>query len=123
MQLRCLHADIQTFLDIFGKHTGKLLTAVKGRKVKWLRAAFKMFKQQCAMSDAHQHACADLPLQIVLYKQRFGCLPAELQADKLYLNRANRAYLKNLGIKCHCAPLGRPPKHLEVPRLSLEISH
>ena len=167
MQLRCLQADIQTFLDFFGKYTSELLTAVKGRKAKWLRAVFKMFKQQRAMFDEGQRTCADrivsifqphirpivrgkakamtefgakvgasivdgytfidhiswnaynegtdLPLQISLYEQRFGCLPAELQADKLYLTRANRAYLKDLGIKCHCAPLGRPPKHPDVP--------
>ena len=46
MQLRCLHADIQTFLDIFGKHTGKLLTAVKGRNVKWLR-----WRSRCSSSS------------------------------------------------------------------------
>ena len=130
MQLRCLQADIQIFLDFFGKYTGELLAAVKGRKAKWLRAVFKMFKQQRAMFDEGQRTCADrivsifqlhirpivrgkakamtefgakvgasivdgytfidhiswnaynegtdLPLQITLYKQRFGCLPAEL---------------------------------------------
>ena len=167
VQLRCLQADIQTFLDFFGKYTSELLSAIKGRKAKWLRAVFKMFKQQRAMFDEGQRTCADrivsifqphvrpivrgkakamtefgakvgasivdgytfidhiswdaynectdLPLQIALYKKRFGYLPVELQADKLYLNRANRAYLKQLGIKCHCAPLGRPPKHPDAP--------
>lgn len=162
-QLRCLQADIQIFLDFFGKYTKEILECVKGSKARWLKATFTMFRQQREMFDNNQRACADrivsifqphvrpivrgkvkamtefgakvgasivegytfvdhiswdaynestdLVTQIALYKKRFGCLPAELQADKLYLNRANREYLKSLGITCHCAPLGRPPKH------------
>jgi len=59
--------------------------------------------------DAYNE-CADLKLQIELYQQRFGKLPAELQADKLYLNRENRSYLKEKGIACYNHPLGRPPR-------------
>ena len=47
------------------------------------------------------------------YKMRFGYYPAEVLVDKIYCNRANRAYLKTLGIKLRAKPLGRP-KAVEV---------
>lgn len=53
---------------------------------------------------------SDLELQLNLYKKRFGVYPEEVQADKIYLTKANRALLKEFGINCYCAPLGRPPK-------------
>lgn len=42
------------------------------------------------------------------YKERFGYYPADVLADKIYCNRANRAALKLLGITLHAKPLGRP---------------
>jgi len=42
------------------------------------------------------------------YKERFGCYPAVVMADKIYCNRPNRASLKLLGIKLRAKPLGRP---------------
>ena len=53
---------------------------------------------------------ADLMLQIMTYKERFGYYPQEVQADKIYLNKEKRKLLKKLGIVCHCPPLGRPKK-------------
>ena len=59
--------------------------------------------------DAYNEA-ADLALQTELYRKRFGMLPKEIQADKLYLGRANRQYIKDCHIDCYNSPLGRPPK-------------
>ena len=42
------------------------------------------------------------------YHARFGCYPRELLADKIYCTRANRAALKEKGIKLLAKPLGRP---------------
>ena len=42
------------------------------------------------------------------YRRRFGCYPRELLADQIYCNRANRAALKEKGIKLLAKPLGRP---------------
>ena len=42
------------------------------------------------------------------YHDRFGCYPRELLADKIYCTRANRAALKEKGIKLLAKPLGRP---------------
>lgn len=54
--------------------------------------------------------CQDLSLQIQLFKERFGYLPATILADKIYLNKANRDILKDLEIQSYCKTLGRPPK-------------
>jgi transposase, IS5 family len=42
------------------------------------------------------------------YFQRFGCYPRELLADQIYCTRANRAALKEKGIRLIAKPLGRP---------------
>lgn len=42
------------------------------------------------------------------YRLRFGFYPAEVLADQIYCNRANRAALKEKGIKLLAKPLGRP---------------
>ena len=45
---------------------------------------------------------------VQLYRRRFGCYPKELLADQIYCTRANRAALKEKGIKLLAKPLGRP---------------
>jgi len=42
------------------------------------------------------------------YRRRFGFYPRELLADQIYCTRANRASLKEKGIKLLAKPLGRP---------------
>ena len=59
--------------------------------------------------DAYNES-SDLQVHIDKYKERFGCLPATIHADKIYMNKANRAILKDLEIKSYSKPLGRPPK-------------
>ena len=39
------------------------------------------------------------------YRKRFGYYPQEVLADKIYCNRANRKYLKDLGITLKAKPL------------------
>lgn len=56
---------------------------------------------------------SDLKIHLENYRNRFGCLPAEVQADKIYLNKENRKLLQELGIKCYCRPLDRPPKEVD----------
>jgi hypothetical protein len=59
--------------------------------------------------DAYNES-ADLALQIELYRQRFGFLPARLYADKIYMCKENRKLMKELEIQAMGKPLGRPPK-------------
>ena len=64
--------------------------------------------------DAYNE-CTDLELQIKLFKERFGYLPATILADKIYINKENRKLLKEYGIQNFCKPLGRPPKEEKSP--------
>lgn len=51
----------------------------------------------------------DLQLQVEQYKQRFGYYPESLHVERIYPNRANRAFCKERGIRISASPLGRPP--------------
>ncbi len=50
----------------------------------------------------------DIKLQVTNYYNTYGCYPSELLADRIYLTRENRMYLKSLNIKIYGKPLGRP---------------
>jgi len=47
--------------------------------------------------------------QVENFKSVYGCYPKYLLANRIYLNRENRRYLKEKGIKITGNPLGRPP--------------
>lgn len=162
IQIRCLQADFQIFLDFLGRQASTLLECFSRHDYKCLRAAFKMYGQQKMMFEQNVRSCADrivsiyqphlrpivrgkakakvefgakigasivsgytyvdhlswdaynestdLSTQMELYRKRFGMYPKELQADKLYLGKANRTYLKTCNVECYNHPLGRPPK-------------
>ena len=55
----------------------------------------------------------DLPGQVEAFHRRYGHYPASVHADKIYGNRKNRAYCKNLGIRLSGPKLGRPRKVTE----------
>lgn len=59
--------------------------------------------------DAYNES-SDLALQIELYRQRFGFLPARVYADKIYMCKENRRLLKELESQAMGKPLGRTPK-------------
>jgi len=52
----------------------------------------------------------DLELQVERFRELYGCYPELLLADRKYLTRANRKYLKEHNIRIVGKPLGRPPK-------------
>lgn len=52
----------------------------------------------------------DLVLQAEMFKKTFGHYPELLLADRIYLNRENRKWLKSKNIRIVGKPLGRPPK-------------
>ena len=52
----------------------------------------------------------DLKLQLERFRELYGCYPELLLADRKYLTRENRRYLKDYGIRIVGKPLGRPPK-------------
>ena len=56
----------------------------------------------------------DLIGQIEAYRNRFGCYPESVHADKIYRNRENRGYCKKHQIRLSGPKLGRPPKVTEA---------
>ena len=59
--------------------------------------------------DAYNES-ADFDTHITLYGERFGRRPLRFFADKIYMTKENRRKLRELGIQCMGARLGRPPK-------------
>jgi hypothetical protein len=52
----------------------------------------------------------DMELQVGAYRKTHGRWPELLLADRIYLNRENRKWLKERKIRIVGVPLGRPPK-------------
>lgn len=63
--------------------------------------------------DAYNEA-EDFKRALRAYRKRYGYWPEAVLVDKLYRNRANRAFSKKLGIRMSGPPLGRPPKDVTV---------
>lgn len=59
--------------------------------------------------DAYNES-ADLKLQVENFRKQYGCYPKVLLADRIYLTRENRNFLKEKGIQIYGPPLGRPSK-------------
>ena len=55
-----------------------------------------------------------LQSSVETFQNRHGYYPAAVYADKIYRNRDNLKYCKNLGIRLSGPPLGRPAKDPEV---------
>lgn len=71
--------------------------------------------------DAYNEG-GDLISQIESFKARNGCYPEWVSGDKIYGNRANRAYMKQHNIKYTGVALGRRLKELSQERRELEKS-
>jgi len=56
----------------------------------------------------------DIKLQVYNYYNTYNCFPAELLADRIYLTRENRKFLKELNIKIYGKPLGRPKQQTKT---------
>ena len=67
----------------------------------------------CRIDQFHWEAFNEgifLKEQVENFKLIYGCYPKYLLADRIFLNRENRKYLKEKGIRITGKPLGRPPK-------------
>lgn len=63
--------------------------------------------------DAYNES-TDLKDHVAKYIERFGCLPVKCYADKIYMNRENRKWLKDHAIHAAGKPLGRPTKEMQT---------
>ena len=59
--------------------------------------SWESFNESCLLID-----------QIKSYKNRYGCYPESVHADKIFRTRENRAFCKERGIRLSGPPLGRP---------------
>ncbi len=69
--------------------------------------------------DAY-HEGSDLKIHVENYKLSYGYYPEVVLADTIYGTRANRKYLKGLGIRYAGKPLGRPKKVTPENKLELQ---
>ena len=65
--------------------------------------------------------CGDLKDQTEAYKARTGHYPESIHADKIYRNRENMRYCKELGIRLSGVALGRPPASAEDRKERLRV--
>lgn len=63
--------------------------------------------------DAYNES-EDMERHIKAYYERFGYLPTTCYADKIYMNRENRALLKRYHIRAAGKPPGRPSKEMQT---------
>ena len=109
------HACADRILSIFQLH-GRAI--VRGKEKARMEFGAKMctsIVEGYTVMDHHSwdayNESRDLSLQIQLFKERFGHLPASILVDTIYLNRLNRDIFEDLEIQSYCKPLGRPLKN------------
>ena len=58
----------------------------------------------------------DLWRAVARYRERYGCYPERILADKIYRNRRTLAFCKEHGIRLFGSALGKPPKNPTLSR-------
>ena len=108
------HACADRILSIFQPHVRAIVRGKAKARTEFGAKIGASIVEGYTFIDHHSwdayNESQDLSLQIQLFKERFGHLPATILADKIYLNRLNRDILEDLEIQSYCKPLGRPPK-------------
>jgi len=60
------------------------------------------------LSWENYNESTDFQMQIERYKDRYGCYPSSVHADKIYLTRENRRLCQKYNCRLSGKPLGRP---------------
>lgn len=119
MHMEGTHQCADRIISIFQPHVRPIVRGKAKAKVEFGAKIGASVVEGYTFIDHHSwdayNESSDLPLQIKLYKERFGYLPATILADKIYMNKENRKYLKEQEIRTYCKPLGRPPKEEKSP--------
>jgi hypothetical protein len=109
-----VHTCPNRIISIFQRHLRPIVRGKAKAKVEFGAKIGASIVDGYTFVDHHSwdayNESQDLPLQIRLYQERFGYLPATILADKIYLNKENRKVIDDYEIKSYCKPLGRPPK-------------
>ncbi|WP_188883507.1 IS5 family transposase, partial [Alicyclobacillus cellulosilyticus] len=66
------------------------------------------------------HEGQTLQAAVEAYRERYGCYPEAVLADKVYRTRENLRYCKERGIRLSGPPLGRPSKFMEAQQQRME---
>ena len=86
---------------------GKTNAAVEfGAKIQMSLVEGVAFLDELSWDAFNEGTC--LQSSVEKYKIRYGFYPAEVLADKIYCNRENRKWLKDMKIRLRARPLGRP---------------
>lgn len=116
-----LHTVADRIVSIFQPHIRPMVRGKVRAKVEFGAKVGASIVEGYTFIDHHSWAAynesSDIKLQVELYKERFGCLPSTIHADKIYMSKANRKIIKKYEIKNYSKPLGRPPKTVD-PELS-----
>jgi IS5 family transposase len=113
------HTCANRIISIFQPHIRPIVRGKAKAKVEFGAKIGVSIYEGYSFIDHHSwdayNENSDLELHTRMFEQRFGCLPATILADKIYMNRNNREYLKVNEIKTYSKPLGRPPKEPRPP--------
>ncbi|NRA06510.1 MAG: IS5 family transposase [Nitrosopumilus sp.] len=101
-------------ISIHQPHVRPIVRGKSGRKVEFgakinlqLQSGYASI-DQISFNAFNEGIC--LEQQVQNYRKSNGHFPELIQADKIYLNRENRAWMKQNGIRHTGQPLGRPKK-------------
>ena len=65
----------------------------------------------------------DLWRAVARYRERYGCYPERILADKIYRNRQTLAFCKEHGIRLSGPALGKPPKDPGLSRQAMKLEY
>jgi len=108
------HSIFNRIVNIHQPHVRPIVRGKVGSNVEF-GAKIGVSLQKCYAKidtlswDAYNES-TDLKKQVETYKKIHGYYPELVLADKIYLTRENRAFMKDKNIRFTGKPLGRPPK-------------
>ena len=109
-----IHTCKDRIISIFQPHVRPIVRGKAGARIEFGGKIGVSVVDGYTYIDHHSwdayNECADFDTHISLYEERFGRKPQRFFADKIYMTKENRRKLRDLGIQCMGARLGRPPK-------------
>jgi transposase, IS5 family len=99
-------------VNIFQPHVRPIVRGKEGRKTEFgSKINVSEVNGFCRIDtlswDAYNES-VDVKQQVENFNIQYGCYPRVLLADRIYLTRENRNFLKEKGIQIYGPPLGRP---------------
>ena len=109
-----IHTCKDRIISIFQPHVRPIVRGKAGARIEFGGKIGVSVVDGYAYIDHHSwdayNESADFDTHIPLYEERFGRKPRRFFADKTCMTKENRRKLRELGIQCMGARLGRSPK-------------